>query len=161
MNQPPKFPAAILIAGPTASGKSALGLKLAQERNGVIINADSMQVYADLSLLTARPSPDDLAQARHAMYGFVAATDAYSVGRWLIDASQAINEARSQGKTPIILGGTGLYFLGLLEGLSPVPEIPEDIRRHWRDKAGRLDHSRSRDCRAPRARRHPAHHPRP
>jgi tRNA dimethylallyltransferase len=138
MSQIQKFPTAILIAGPTASGKSALGLELAQKRNGVIINADSMQVYADLSLLTARPSPEELRQAPHAMYGFVAATDAYSVGRWLIDARHAINEARDRNQTPIILGGTGLYFLALLEGLSPVPEIPDDIRRHWRDEAGRL-----------------------
>lgn len=129
---------AILIAGPTASGKSALALKLARERNGIIINADSMQVYADLSMLTARPSAEDLGQAPHAMYGFVASTDAYSVGRWLVDAAQAINEAGSHGKIPIIVGGTGLYFLALLDGLSPVPEIPADIRRLWRDAAAQL-----------------------
>jgi tRNA dimethylallyltransferase len=135
MSQTSKMPTTILIAGPTASGKSALALKLARERNGIIINADSMQVYADLSLLTARPSDEDLLQAPHSMYGFVAATDAYSVGRWLIDAAQAINAARHCGQTPIIVGGTGLYFLALLEGLSPVPEIPADIRRHWREAA--------------------------
>ena len=142
MSQPPYFPAqrprAILIAGPTASGKSALALKLAAERNGVIINADSMQVYADLCLLTARPSDDDLQQAPHAMYGFVAAADAYSVGRWLIDATNAINEAHRRGQLPIIVGGTGLYFMGLLDGLSPIPEPPAEIRRYWRDLAGRL-----------------------
>jgi tRNA dimethylallyltransferase len=139
MSQPPQIPAytprAILIAGPTASGKSALALKLAAEHNGVIINADSMQVYAELSLLTARPSADDLAQVPHSMYGFVAASDAYSVGRWLVDAASAINEARANGQMPIIVGGTGLYFLGLLEGLSPVPEIPAEIRRRCRDAA--------------------------
>jgi tRNA dimethylallyltransferase len=135
MSQAPRFPTAILIAGPTASGKSALALKLARERNGVIINADSMQVYADLSLLTARPSVEDIEQAPHRMYGFVAATDAYSVGRWLIDAASALNEARTQGQTPIIVGGTGLYFLALLVGLSPVPEIPSAIRRYWREAA--------------------------
>jgi tRNA dimethylallyltransferase len=138
MSQIAKVPTAILIAGPTASGKSALGLKLARERNGIIINADSMQVYANLSLLTARPSPTDIMQAPHTMYGFVAATDAYSVGRWLVDARQAINEARRRGKTPIIVGGTGLYFLALLAGLSPVPEIPDDIRRRWREAAAQL-----------------------
>jgi tRNA dimethylallyltransferase len=142
MSQPPysqaQRPRAILIAGPTASGKSALALKLAAERNGVIINADSMQVYADLSLLTARPTDEDLHQAPHAMYGFVAATDAYSVGRWLVDATDAINEAHSRQQMPIIVGGTGLYFLALLNGLSPIPEPPADIRRHWRDQAGRL-----------------------
>lgn len=135
MSQARDNSAAILIAGPTASGKSALALRLARERNGVIINADSMQVYADLSLLTARPSVEDLRQAPHTMYGFVAATDAYSVGRWLVDAGLAINAARQQGQTPVIVGGTGLYFLALLEGLSPVPEIPTDIRRHWREAA--------------------------
>jgi tRNA dimethylallyltransferase len=135
MSQAPKIPTAILIAGPTASGKSALALKLAHERNGVIVNADSMQVYSDLSLLTARPSVEDVEQAPHLMYGFVAATDAYSVGRWLRDAARALNEARTQGQTPIIVGGTGLYFLALLEGLSPVPEIPTDTRRYWRETA--------------------------
>jgi tRNA dimethylallyltransferase len=129
---------AILIAGPTASGKSALALKLARERDGVIINADSMQVYADLSVLTARPSSDDLNQAAHVMYGFVASSDAYSVGRWLVDAAAAIHAARAGGQTPIIVGGTGLYFLALLEGLSPIPEIPADIRRRWRDAAMQL-----------------------
>jgi tRNA dimethylallyltransferase len=137
MSQAPKTPTAILIAGPTASGKSALALKLAAERDGIIINADSMQVYADLSLLTARPSVEDLSQAPHEMYGFVAATDAYSVGRWLIDAAHAINEAHTKGQTPIIVGGTGLYFLSLFGGLSPVPEIPTDIRQHWRETAAR------------------------
>jgi tRNA dimethylallyltransferase len=135
MSQAPAVPTAILIAGPTASGKSALALKLAHERNGVIINADSMQVYADLSLLTAKPSVDALSQAPHAMYGFIAATDAYSVGRWLVDAAQAISTVRQHDQTPIIVGGTGLYFLALLEGLSPVPEILTDIRRHWREAA--------------------------
>jgi tRNA dimethylallyltransferase len=135
MSQARDYSAAILIAGPTASGKSALALKLAKERNGVVINADSMQVYADLSLLTARPSDEDLHQAPHSMYGFVAATDAYSVGRWLVDAALAISTARQHGQTPIIVGGTGLYFLALLEGLSPVPEIPADIRRYWREAA--------------------------
>jgi tRNA dimethylallyltransferase len=129
-------PTAILIAGPTASGKSALALRLAKARNGVVINADSMQVYANLSLLTARPSSEDLEQAPHALYGFVAATDAYSVGRWLVDVAQAIDQARARSQMPIIVGGTGLYFLALLDGLSPVPEIPNVIRRHWREAAG-------------------------
>jgi tRNA dimethylallyltransferase len=138
MSQAADNPTTILIAGPTASGKSALALTLAEQRNGIIINADSMQVYANLSLLTARPSVEDLERAPHRLYGFVEAADAYSVGRWLGDAAAALNEARSQGRTPIIVGGTGLYFLALLEGLSPVPEIPGDIRRHWRDAARTL-----------------------
>jgi tRNA dimethylallyltransferase len=130
-----KHPSAILIAGPTASGKSALALRLAGDRNGVIVNADSMQVYGGLTVLTARPDGADLARAPHRLYGFVAATDAYSVGRWLADVAEVVADAGAAGRTPIVVGGTGLYFLALLEGLSPVPEIPADIRAHWRGVA--------------------------
>jgi tRNA dimethylallyltransferase len=126
---------AILIAGPTASGKSALALRLAAERHGTIINADSMQVYADLTVLTARPATAELALAPHMLYGHIAATDAYSVGRWLADAAAAIADVHAANRIPIITGGTGLYFLGLLNGLSPIPEIPADIRQHWRRAA--------------------------
>jgi tRNA dimethylallyltransferase len=126
---------AILIAGPTASGKSAMALRLAAEHNGVIINADSMQVYADLHLLTARPDPGDLTICQHLLYGVVAASDPYSTGRWLRDAAAAIVRVQAEGRMPVIVGGTGLYFLALLEGLSPIPDIPADIRRRWRDTA--------------------------
>jgi len=126
---------AILIAGPTASGKSAVALKLAEQRRGMIVNADSMQVYRELRILTARPGPEEEARAPHRLYGFRAGAQAYSVAQWLDDAAEALVEARSRGLTPIFVGGTGLYFKALLEGLSPVPEIPDDIRSYWRERA--------------------------
>ena len=131
-------PRAILIAGPTASGKSALAVRLARERHGVVINADSMQVYRDLSILTARPSDEDLGAARHSLYGYVDGAEAYSVARWLADAAEAMAECWQEGFTPIVVGGTGLYFKALLEGLSPVPPVPDAIRAHWRTEALRL-----------------------
>ena len=126
---------AILIAGPTASGKSAAALALAKELRGTIINADSMQVYRDLRVLTARPDENDLQAAPHRLYGTVAAQEPYSVGRWASEAAAAIDEAREQGRMPILVGGTGLYFKVLLEGLSPVPGIPTEIRDLWRRRA--------------------------
>lgn len=132
------LPKPILIAGPTASGKSALALQLARERGGVIINADSMQVYRELRVLTARPSLAEEAQAPHALYGHVSAAEPYSVARWLTEVSRVLEAAAQAGETPIITGGTGLYFRALGEGLSPIPPIPDDIRRHWRSEAQRL-----------------------
>lgn len=126
---------AILIAGPTASGKSGLALSLAEQRAGVVINADSMQVYRELAILTARPSEADLARAPHALYGFVSGAEAYSAGRYAVDAANAIAEARAQGRMPIIVGGTGLYFKALLEGLSPVPAADPEVRAYWRAQA--------------------------
>ena len=128
----------ILIAGPTASGKSALALRLALQVNGVIINADSMQVYRELRILTARPTPEEEARIPHALYGFVAGADPYSAGRYAADAARAISEARAAGRVPIIVGGTGLYFKVLLEGLSPVPVIDPDVRIYWRAAAVRM-----------------------
>ncbi len=122
----------ILIAGPTASGKSALAMALAQHFGGTIINADSMQVYAELRILTARPSVVDEAQLPHLLYGHVPAREAYSAGRYINDAKQAIADARAAGRRPVIVGGTGLYFKALLEGLSPVPPIPDEVRNRWR-----------------------------
>jgi len=127
----------ILIAGPTASGKSALALALARERGGVIINADSMQVYRELRVLTARPSEDDEQEAPHWLYGHVSADDAYSVSRWLADVGMALADAQREGLCPIVVGGTGLYFKALTEGLSPVPPIPADVRERWREAARR------------------------
>ena len=118
---------AILIAGPTASGKSGAGLELAARFGGTIINADSMQVYRELRLLTARPSEADEARVPHRLYGTVPAAEAYSVGRWLGDAGSAIAEAHEEGRLPILVGGTGLYFKALTEGLAPVPDIPAEI----------------------------------
>lgn len=129
---------AILIAGPTASGKSALAIRLARRYGGVVINADSMQVYRDLRILTARPDEAALRQVPHELYGHVEAEDAYSVGRWLADAEAAIARCRAHGRIPVVTGGTGLYFKALLEGLSPIPPVPDAVRAHWRAEARRL-----------------------
>lgn len=130
-------PPPILIAGPTASGKSALAVELARALGGVVVNADSMQVYAELTILTARPTPAETALAPHALYGHVPAAQAYSTGRWLADIAEALTEARAAQRRPIIVGGTGLYFKALLEGLAPVPAIPEPVRAKWREAAAR------------------------
>jgi tRNA dimethylallyltransferase len=129
---------AVLIAGPTASGKSAAALDLATRLGGTVINADSMQVYRELAVLTARPTPADEAAAPHRLYGFVPAAEAYSVGSWLEDAAAAIAEAQDAGRVPILVGGTGLYFKALLEGLAPVPDIPAPVRAFWREQAETL-----------------------
>lgn len=128
---------AILIAGPTASGKSALALAIAERIGGVIINADSMQVYRELRILSARPTPEEEKRVPHKLYGFVPPSEAYSAGRFVRDAAAAIAAARSEGRRPIIVGGTGLYFKALLEGLSPIPPIDDAIREHWRVEAAR------------------------
>lgn len=130
-------PAAILIAGPTASGKSALALRLADELGGVIVNADSMQVYAELRVLTARPDVADEARVPHRLYGHVTAARAYSVAQWLADVASELAATERAGQVAIIAGGTGLYFKALTEGLSPVPEIPADIRARWREAGER------------------------
>ena len=127
----------ILIAGPTASGKSALAIAIAEHVGGVIINADSMQVYRELRILTARPSPDEEARLPHALYGFVPASEAYSAGRFVADVANALATARQAGRRAVIVGGTGLYFKALLEGLSPIPAIEAEIREHWRAEAER------------------------
>lgn len=118
----------ILIAGPTASGKSALALTLARALDGVVINTDSMQVYADLRILTARPSPEEEAAAPHRLYGSVDGAVNYSVGRWLADATGILAETRAEGRVPIFVGGTGLYFKALIAGLSAIPPVPEAVR---------------------------------
>ncbi|MBA2127354.1 tRNA (adenosine(37)-N6)-dimethylallyltransferase MiaA [Hyphomicrobium methylovorum] len=129
--------APILIAGPTASGKSALALTIARQVNGIIINADSMQVYRELRILTARPSADDEAIVPHALYGSVSAAESYSAGRFIRDVSRVLSDAKEAGQRPIIVGGTGLYFKALLEGLSPIPEIDPAVRARWRGEADR------------------------
>ncbi|WP_269930300.1 tRNA (adenosine(37)-N6)-dimethylallyltransferase MiaA [Aminobacter sp. HY435] len=123
---------AILIAGPTASGKSALALKLAERHGGVIINADSMQVYGVLDVLTARPGADDLARVRHFLYGHVSPATAYSTGTWLRDVAVLADSGLLAEHPPIFVGGTGLYFRALVEGISNMPDIPKDIRDRWR-----------------------------
>lgn len=127
----------ILIAGPTASGKSALAMAIARHVGGVIINADSMQVYRELRILTARPSPEEggSAPSARALYGFVPASEAYSAGRFVADVGDALATARQAGRRAVIVGGTGLYFKALLEGLSPIPAIEPAIREHWRAEA--------------------------
>lgn len=122
---------AVLIAGPTASGKSALGIRLAQALNGVVINADSMQVYQDLRVITARPTPEEEAEAPHHLYGHVDASVNFSVGRYVADAVEVLREVKGR-KLPIFVGGTGLYFKALTEGLSDIPAVPDEIREEVR-----------------------------
>ena len=130
---------AVLIAGPTASGKSALALEVAAFADGVIINADSMQVYRDLRIITARPTDEEMSQAPHRLYGHIGAEEIYSAGRWLREAELEIASARLSGKTAIVIGGTGLYFSALLQGLSAVPEVPSEVRQQVRDLGGTKD----------------------
>ncbi len=129
---------ALLIAGPTASGKSALAFRLAKERRGVIINADALQVYAELRILSARPSPGDEAQVPHRLYGHVPGRESYSVAHWLRDATVAVARAWDDGLLPIVTGGTGLYFKALEQGLAEVPAIAPGIREKWRKFEGDL-----------------------
>jgi tRNA dimethylallyltransferase len=119
---------AVLIAGPTASGKSAQALALAEEIGGVLINADSMQVYREAPVLTAQPGPADRARVPHLLYGHASVMDVYSVGSWRDDALAALVQARAMQRTPIFVGGTGLYFMALTDGLAEVPPTPPEIR---------------------------------
>ena len=118
----------MLIAGPTASGKSALALALAQKTGGVVINTNSMQVYRDLRIITARPTPAEEALAPHRLYGHVDASVNFSAGAWVADAARILSEARVEQRLPIFVGGSGLYFKALTRGLSAVPPIPADVR---------------------------------
>jgi tRNA dimethylallyltransferase len=119
---------AILIAGPTASGKSALALRLAETLGGTIVNADSMQVYRDLRVITARPTPAEERCVPHRLYGHVDAAENYSVGRWCRDVGEVLRELAGAGRLPILVGGTGLYFKALTAGLAAVPPIPPEVR---------------------------------
>ena len=123
---------AVLIAGPTASGKSGLALELAENLRGTIINADSMQVYAELAVLTARPTAADEMRVPHRLYGHVKAGERYSVGRYQAEAAHALEKARSDKRVAIFTGGTGLYFDALIKGLSPIPAVPAEIRESVR-----------------------------
>lgn len=123
----------VLIAGPTASGKSALALRIARDQGGVIVNADAIQVYDNWRVLTARPSPQDEAQAPHSLYGHVSRDQDYSVGHWLRDLAPLLRD----GPRPIITGGTGLYFTALTEGLAQIPPIPAAIRAQADDLMAR------------------------
>lgn len=128
-------PCVTLIAGPTASGKSALAVMLAARCGGLVVNADSMQVYADLRVISARPSPEDEAVVTHRLYGFVPGVEEFSVGRYLDVVRPLIEAARAGGPRLTIVGGTGLYFKALTQGLMPTPEIPTEIRALWRARA--------------------------
>lgn len=117
-----------LIAGPTASGKSALALALAERTGAEIVNADSMQLYRDLAVLTARPGPGDLARAPHHLFGGADGAEAWSVGRWLRAAEPVLADIAARGRPALVVGGTGLYFRALTQGLSPIPAVPEAAR---------------------------------
>ena len=118
-----------LIAGPTASGKSALALRLAQEIGAEIVNGDALQLYADLRLLTARPSVEEEAQAPHQLFGTVDAADGWSVGRWQWAATSVLGDIAERGRPAVVVGGTGLYFRALTHGLADVPQTPAEVRR--------------------------------
>jgi tRNA dimethylallyltransferase len=127
---------AVLIAGPTASGKSALALALAEKIGGAIVNADSMQVYRHLRIITARPTPQDEARVPHLLYGHVDESENYSVGLYCRDAAAALADVLGTGRIPVFVGGTGLYFKSLLTGLAAIPPTPAEIRDRFR---GRLE----------------------
>jgi len=127
----------VLIAGPTASGKSALALELAQRTGGVVINTDSMQVYRDLRIITARPTMEEEARVPHRLYGHVDAAVNFSAGAWVADAAKMLAEARTQKRLPIFVGGSGLYFKALTRGLSAVPPIPPEVRERIRSRLER------------------------
>lgn len=135
---------AIVVAGPTASGKSALALMLAEAFGGTVINADSMQVYRELAVLTARPGAAEEARAPHRLYGALSARETCSAGRWRRLALDAIAQADQAGRPPILVGGTGLYLRALLGGLADIPEIPEAIRRATRARHAEIGQERFR-----------------
>jgi tRNA dimethylallyltransferase len=131
-----------LIAGPTASGKSALALRLAAALGGEIVNADSMQLYRDLRMLTARPSPAEETSAPHHLFGCVDAADGWSVGRWLRAATQVLDAIASRSRPAIVVGGTGLYFRALTVGLAEIPQVPAEVRAQAGedfDRMGEMD----------------------
>lgn len=128
----------VFIAGPTASGKSAAALALAERIGGEIVNADALQVYADLDILSARPSPEETARVSHHLFGFLDGAERCSAGRWARAAARAVGEIHGRGRPAIVAGGTGLYFRALEEGLSPIPAIPDAARNEAREAYERL-----------------------
>lgn len=129
---------AVLIAGPTAAGKSAVALAVAERIGGVVINTDSMQVYAELPVLTGQPSPADRERAPHRLYGHVPATERYSAGRFQHEAAAELAATRAAHRIPVFTGGTGLYFNVLTRGLSPIPQVPPEVRALVRARFERL-----------------------
>lgn len=134
-------PLAILIAGPTASGKSAAAVALARRTGGVVVNADSMQVYSVLRVLTARPDEADLTAAGHRLFGHVHPAIPYSTAQWLADVVAVLEQLAAAGRPAIVVGGTGLYFKALEEGLSPMPAPDPAVRRKWRQAAAQAPHT--------------------
>ncbi|HEY2132207.1 MAG TPA: tRNA (adenosine(37)-N6)-dimethylallyltransferase MiaA [Acetobacteraceae bacterium] len=132
MAQSSELPHALIVAGPTCSGKSALALGVAMRLGGVVINADSMQLYSELRVVTARPSPADEAMAPHVLYGVRAAAEAGSVAWWRAAALEAMEAARAAGRLPILCGGTGMYFAALREGIADIPPVDEAVRAEAR-----------------------------
>ena len=128
----------VMIAGPTAAGKSALAMTLATRLDGVIINADSMQLYRDLRILTARPDAQDEARIPHRLYGVLDAAERASVARWLDLAAVAVTAARKTGKMPIIIGGTGMYLQAALDGIAVIPAVPDDIHTACIDELAQI-----------------------
>jgi tRNA dimethylallyltransferase len=128
----------VFIAGPTASGKSAAALDLAEKIGGEIVNADAIQVYRDLEILSARPGADELARAPHHLFGFLDASARCSAGMWAREAAAAIADVHERGKAAIVVGGTGLYFRALEEGLSPIPDASEEAREAARRRLAEL-----------------------
>jgi tRNA dimethylallyltransferase len=128
-------PRAILIAGPTASGKSALAQSVARRHGGEVVNADSMQVYHDLRILTARPTPLEEQTVPHRLFGHVDGAENYSVGRWLEDFKATLDELTARGRVAVVAGGTGLYFKAALQGLSDIPAVPAEVRARVREGA--------------------------
>ena len=126
---------AILIHGPTASGKTALAIEVARRLDGEVINADSMQVYRDLKVISARPDEDEMRGVPHHLFGHVNAAERYSTGQWLEEARAKIRVLQKKNKRAVIVGGTGLYLLALTQGLSAIPPVPEDVRAEVRDIA--------------------------
>jgi tRNA dimethylallyltransferase len=124
----PAEPLVHLLAGPTASGKSRRALALAETTGGVIVNADAIQLYSDLRILSARPAPEDEARAPHRLYGVADGADAWSAGRWLRAAGPVLAELAAEGRAAIVTGGTGLYFRALIEGLADIPPVSDEIR---------------------------------
>ena len=135
----------IMIAGPTASGKSQLAIDLARRFNGAVINADSMQLYADLTVLTARPQPQEMDDIPHHLFGIYDAAHRASVAEWLDLAATAIDNVESAGQLPIIVGGTGMYLHAGLHGIAPVPDVPADVHQHCIDLYRELGGTKFRD----------------
>ena len=125
-------PIIVLLAGPTASGKSKLAIKLSKALNGEIVNADSMQVYKELKILTSRPSPSDVKKIKHHLYGFISVKKNFSTGAWLNIATKKIKSILKKRKVPILVGGTGLYFKALIDGLVQIPDIPISLKEKIR-----------------------------